>query len=123
MFLGEYQLKLCGGKVRFPYNKEEVSGFYCYLLGYDDNSHGFITLAADGEKYNDGDVILVKKLPLAFDGEYMMFSDEMISHLSLKDDTVVFCGVGEFIDIMSEDEYDKGMEYNADLESFLKSII
>ena len=123
MFLGEYQVELCCGKAHFPYDKEEVKGFSCYLLGYEGGSHRFITLAANDADYSDGEVELVKKIPLCIDGEDMLFTEEMIAHLSLSDRFIVFCGTGKFIDIMSKSEFDKSMEYSADFDKLLNSII
>ena len=124
MFVGEYHEELHNGRVHFPFDVNVVNGWHCYLIEYDDSEHRFITVAEKDEDCEDGEVKVVGKLPLEFDGDCMLLSDEMIAHLSIDDGTVVFCGINEYIDIMSKSEYDKSLAFmskfdNEELEKLL----
>ncbi len=119
MFTGEYSEKLDNGRVHFPFDKDLLRGWHCYLLEYEDASNRFVTIAESDSECLDGDVKIAGKLPLLFDGDMMIFDDAILNHISLDGDTVVFCGTGRFIDIMSEEEFNKSLEF-MDIGNILK---
>ena len=111
MFTGEYREKFKDGKVRFPFDKERLKGWYCYLLEYDGGDDRFATIAENDGECLDGDVKIAGRLPLVFDGDMMVLDSAIVNHISLEGGTVVFCGTGKFIDIMSEDEFKRSLEF------------
>ena len=115
MFTGEYRVTLTDGKVHFPFDKELFCGWHCYLLEYEGGENRFATIAENDGECLDGDVKIAGKLPLLFDGDMMIFDSAIANHISLDGDTVVFCGTGKFIDIMTVEEFERSMEYNVNL--------